>query len=65
MKGPKMIWVPEVKKSNYDADMLDNLNSKYDIDSGSSSHTTKEINKLSYFTHTRRKFSLYKTRQNH
>lgn len=42
IKGPKKIWVSKVEKSNYDADMFDNLNYKCDIDSGSLSHTSEE-----------------------
>lgn len=41
IKGSKNIQVPKVKKSNCDASMLDNFNSKDDKDSGSSIHTTE------------------------
>ena len=40
INGLKNIFVPKVEKSIYDVDMLDNLNSKDDIDYGSLSHTT-------------------------
>lgn len=54
IKGPKKIWIPKVEKSNYYANVLDNLISKDDIDSFSSSHTTEETNMSSYITTTKR-----------
>ena len=59
IKGHKKIQVPKVEKSCCDSDMLDNLNSKYDIEWDSSSHTTREINMISYSTPTKYECSSY------
>lgn len=46
--------LPKFKNPNCDADITDNLNSKDDIENGSSGHTNEEINILSYFIPTRK-----------
>lgn len=58
-RGSKKIWAPKVKKLNYDVDMLNNSNSKCDIDSYQSNHLMEEKNIFSYFTPTRGEDSYY------
>lgn len=42
-RGYKKNLVPKVKKSNCDVGILENSNSKYNIDNGCSNHMNKEI----------------------